>query len=516
MPVSESFTSAFLPLFIAIDAIGVVPIFMSLTDDATAPQRRRLAVQAVTTALIVSLVIVLAGEALFRVLGITLNDLRVGGGIILLVLAITELFFGEKKQRTTGDEAEPAPDRGIVPLGIPLVCGPAAITTLMVSQQAYGTLVTTASLIANLAIVLVVFWGGPWLLARLGSGTSKAIAKVVNLFLAAIAVALIRAGVVRDDRRRDAVTPGARPPRPLPGPLALVGTGALGAALADRARARGLTLGALVSRAGRRAAALAARYPPAPPHGKQLALVGDAPLVGLCVPDAALPGVAAALVPAAGPWEGRLVFHTSGALPAAVLAPLADAGAEVLAFHPAQTFVEGATGAAFDGITVALEGTPAAVAAGHRLGRVLGVRTFELPASGKAAYHLALTIASNYTVTLAALAAEVLGSVGLALPDALALVRPLLAGTLANLQQRLPERALSGPVARGDLETVARHLATLQATLPHLVPVYSALGLETVRVAVRGGRLDAPGADALLAQFEAAIELYAPPDAGEP
>jgi multiple antibiotic resistance protein len=192
----SAFTSAFLPLFIAIDAVGVVPIFMSLTDDVTSVQRRRLAVQAVVTALVVSLVIVLAGDALFTVLGITLNDLRVGGGIILLVLAITELFFGEKRQRTTGEEeSEATSDRGIVPLGIPLVCGPAAITTLMVSQQAYGVGITVLSLVANLVIVLVVFWGGPWLLSRLGSGTSKAIAKVVNLFLAAIAVALIRAGV---------------------------------------------------------------------------------------------------------------------------------------------------------------------------------------------------------------------------------------------------------------------------------------------------------------------------------
>ncbi|HYE57646.1 MAG TPA: MarC family protein [Rhodothermales bacterium] len=194
----NAFTSAFLPLFIAIDAVGVVPLFMSLTDDCTPPQRRRLASQAVVTALVVSLIIVLAGDALFGVLGITLNDLRVGGGIVLLVLAITELFFGEKRQRapqSDDDEDDATSDRGIVPLGIPLVCGPAAITTLIVSQQAHGVWITVLSLAANLVIVLVVFWGGPWLLSRLGTGTSKAIAKVANLFLAAIAVALIRAGI---------------------------------------------------------------------------------------------------------------------------------------------------------------------------------------------------------------------------------------------------------------------------------------------------------------------------------
>ena len=195
-----AFPSAFLPLFIAIDAIGIMPIFMSLTEGYTDQQRRRLAMQATATALVVSLVIIFSGTALFGILGITLNDLRVSGGIILFVIAVSDLLFGEKKQRTveddeTGAAPKRAADVGIVPLGIPLVCGPAAITTLIISQRAYGTTVTTASLVLNLAIVLVTFVLGPWLLLRLGRSTSLAIAKVVNLFLAAIAVAMIRAGI---------------------------------------------------------------------------------------------------------------------------------------------------------------------------------------------------------------------------------------------------------------------------------------------------------------------------------
>lgn len=198
---ARDFPSAFLPLFIAIDAIGIVPIFMSLTDGYDDRQRRRLAVLATFTAFVISLVIIFSGTALFRVLGITLNDLRVSGGIILFVIAVSDLLFGEKKQRTTNEEdtgsGKPmALDLGIVPLGIPLVCGPAAITTLIVSQRAYGTAVTALSLVLNLLIVLVAFVAGPWLLRRLGRSTALAIAKVVNLFLAAIAVAMIRAGIV--------------------------------------------------------------------------------------------------------------------------------------------------------------------------------------------------------------------------------------------------------------------------------------------------------------------------------
>ncbi len=196
----RDFPSAFLPLFIAIDAIGIVPLFMSLTDGYDDRARRRLALQATATALVISLIIILSGTALFRVLGITLNDLRVSGGIILFVLAVSDLFLGGKQRVPDDDDNDPATpmhagDLGIVPLGIPLVCGPAAITTLIVSQREFGTVVTTASLVVNLVIVLVAFVLGPWLLRKLGRSTALAIAKVVNLFLAAIAVAMIRAGI---------------------------------------------------------------------------------------------------------------------------------------------------------------------------------------------------------------------------------------------------------------------------------------------------------------------------------
>jgi len=201
----SKFPDAFLPLFIAIDAVGIVPIFMSLTAGATLVQRRQLAVQAVTTALGVALVIVFAGNALFGVLGIDLNDLRVSGGILLLIIAIVDLIFGEKTQRTTdgmGDHDGDAPETppqpnsvGIVPLGIPLTLGPAAITTLLLSQQSYGYPVTLLSLGLNLAIVLGAFYYGPWLLEKFGENTAKVLAKVVNLFLAAIGVAMIRAGI---------------------------------------------------------------------------------------------------------------------------------------------------------------------------------------------------------------------------------------------------------------------------------------------------------------------------------
>ncbi len=189
------FLEAFLPLFVAINLAGILPLFIGLTEGLTDSARRRLALQAVVTAFAVALGILFAGELIFRALGITISDLRVGGGIILLVLSITDLLFSGYRQRTPNGDTLPG-GLGIVPLGIPLTIGPAAITTILVSQQSYGYLPALVALVANLALVMAAFFYGPALLARLGASMSKAIGKVASLFLAAIAVAMIRAGVM--------------------------------------------------------------------------------------------------------------------------------------------------------------------------------------------------------------------------------------------------------------------------------------------------------------------------------
>lgn len=189
------FLESFLPLFVAVNLAGTLPIFVGLTEGMTHGARRRLALQAVVTALVVAVLILFAGQFIFRTLGITVNDLRVGGGLILLVLSITDLIFSDTKRRAPEGDGG-GTDLGIVPLGIPLVIGPAAITTILVSQQSYGYLITLLALVANLSLVMVGFFYGAGLLQKLGTAASKAIAKVASLFLAAISVAMIRAGIV--------------------------------------------------------------------------------------------------------------------------------------------------------------------------------------------------------------------------------------------------------------------------------------------------------------------------------
>lgn len=190
------YIEAFLPLFVALNLPGVLPMFISLTEELTVRERRRLTIQAVSAAGGLALLILFAGDVIFRTLGITVNDLRVAGGLILLVLSITDLAFGDLRRRRPTENGEEAPQLGVVPIGIPLIVGPAAITTILVSQQSFGYLPTVVALVSNLTLVLVGLFFGPRLLQAFGPGLSKAVAKVASLFLAAIAVAMIRAGVV--------------------------------------------------------------------------------------------------------------------------------------------------------------------------------------------------------------------------------------------------------------------------------------------------------------------------------
>src|SRR5258708_31604619 len=138
----NAYIESFLPLFVAINAPGIIPIYLSVTENLTQAERRRLTLQAMVTVLVIAVLILFAGQLIFSLLGITVNDLRVGGGLILLVLSISNLIFGDFRRRDPGVEDGGGSTVGVVPLGIPLIMGPAAITSILVSREAYGYLPT--------------------------------------------------------------------------------------------------------------------------------------------------------------------------------------------------------------------------------------------------------------------------------------------------------------------------------------------------------------------------------------
>jgi predicted short-subunit dehydrogenase-like oxidoreductase (DUF2520 family) len=291
-------------------------------------------------------------------------------------------------------------------------------------------------------------------------------------------------------------------------PTAVVGAGAVGTALARRLAERGVPVQAILSRTPADAQALAERVGAPVASDEWAALPADVRLVMICVPDDALAGVAAALAAVAHPWERTIVGHTAGVKTADVLRPLAQNGAATLSFHPLQTFAPDTPPDAFADVVVGVEGDPEAVAAGRALARALGARPVALSARGKALYHCAAALASNGLVALLAVVEELLAAADVADDEAAAatLMAPLLEQTWANLQAAPPEGVLTGPVARGDDDTVAAHLEALRADAPHLLPLYAALSTEMARVAVRGGQLDGRTAEDMLRMLRETLQ----------
>jgi multiple antibiotic resistance protein len=184
------FMQAFIPLFVAIDAIGLAAIFLGLGQNVAAERRQKIADQAVWTGGLVALGFLFLGKSIFAALGISVGDFQVAGGLILFILAAKDLV-----QSAAVPEKLPE-DFGVVPLGMPLIAGPASITTLLVLAQneAIGLWPTLAALAVNLAIVVLALHYSDWLGRKVGATGMRAISKIIAMLLAAIAVSMIRQG----------------------------------------------------------------------------------------------------------------------------------------------------------------------------------------------------------------------------------------------------------------------------------------------------------------------------------
>jgi multiple antibiotic resistance protein len=185
------FLQAFIPLFVAIDPVGLAAIFLGLGHGMEPGQRQRVARQATWTGGLVALGFLFLGQSVFKAVGISVSDFQIAGGLILFVIAAKDLL---------SSAAEPAklpPDFGVVPLGMPLIAGPASITTLLVLAQsaAVGLAATLLALVANLLLVVLALHYSEALARRIGGTGLRAISKIISMLLAAIAIGMIRHGL---------------------------------------------------------------------------------------------------------------------------------------------------------------------------------------------------------------------------------------------------------------------------------------------------------------------------------
>ncbi|MEX2043736.1 MAG: MarC family protein [Opitutus sp.] len=185
----EKFIQAFIPLFVAIDPIGLAAIFLGMGQGVVPAQRQRIARQATLTGGAVALLFLFLGTTIFKALGIAPSDFQIAGGVILFILAARDLL------QSAAEPEKLPPDFAVVPLGMPLIAGPALITTLLLLSQTLGLMVTLASLIVNLGIVMLAFAYSEWLARRIGGTGLRAISKIISMLLAAIAVNMIRQGL---------------------------------------------------------------------------------------------------------------------------------------------------------------------------------------------------------------------------------------------------------------------------------------------------------------------------------
>jgi predicted short-subunit dehydrogenase-like oxidoreductase (DUF2520 family) len=227
----------------------------------------------------------------------------------------------------------------------------------------------------------------------------------------------------------------------------------------------------------------------------------SADIVFITVPDDAIGRMARLLAEktrlAAGPrarvpkspWRGKIVFHTSGAVSSEALAPLRAAGAACASFHPVQTFPrKDLAPSVFKGATIDLEGDPRAVHTGAALARMLGARPIVLRTEDKALFHAAGGIASNLFIPLFDAACRLLGEAGISDRDAVRILLPLAEGTLQSVKRLDRASALTGPISRGDVETVRRHLDALRP-YPAALRIYRVLGSEALALVNQGGRV---------------------------
>lgn len=211
-------------------------------------------------------------------------------------------------------------------------------------------------------------------------------------------------------------------------------------------------------------------------------------LVFITAPDDSISDIAMLLSTLNIKWPGRTVAHCSGFLTSGELASIREKGGSVASFHPLQTFVKGSVTNDFKNINISLEGDPEALHVLEKVVSDLDARPLFLDQDQKSMLHISAVFLSNYLVSLGGIADRLIQN---SIPGGdVRLLYPLLLQTASNLAKSNPADALTGPVARGDVQTVRKHLETLSQD-KDILKAYKLLGREAIRIAERDGDIKA-------------------------
>ncbi|MBC7385922.1 MAG: MarC family protein [Cryobacterium sp.] len=184
------FLITFTSLFVALDIIGTVPIYLSLTKDMSAGERKEVVDRSMGVALIVAILFMALGQVTFKHIGISIDDFKIAGGLILLLISLADLVGGPQAVHGSSSGST-----GVVPLAVPLISGPAVLTTLLLQSGSVGYLVTVSALFLNYLLAWQILRHCDKVTKWIGKDGTIVLSKIAALLLAAIAVAMIRSGI---------------------------------------------------------------------------------------------------------------------------------------------------------------------------------------------------------------------------------------------------------------------------------------------------------------------------------
>jgi len=276
--------------------------------------------------------------------------------------------------------------------------------------------------------------------------------------------------------------------------LGFIGAGTVGTALSVRLSNKDYQVIAVSSRSQTSARKLAQAVSGCHAFNNNQDAADAAELVFITTPDDTIASVASAIQ-----WHrGQSVVHCSGALSTDILEPAKKLGAQIGSFHPLQTFA-GVKQAIenIPGSTFALEAEEPLLNTLKDMAIAIDGHWIELKASDKVVYHAAAVIACNYLVTLVKLATDLWQNFDIPQSQTTRALLPLIRGTIHNIDTVGIPQCLTGPIARGDIETIKKHLDALQQVAPALVPIYQELGLQTIPIALAKGKINQQRAEEL-------------------
>lgn len=282
--------------------------------------------------------------------------------------------------------------------------------------------------------------------------------------------------------------------------VAIVGCGRTGSALGVMLAQKGYPFSGLASRSLDSARRLAARCGIDRYSDRASSITRESDIILLTTPDDAIQQACERLVQENGISSGAAVLHCSGAHPSTILASARTAGAAIGSMHPLQSFASTEViGNPFLGIQMAIEGDDAACRKAREIAIDLEAHPIAIGTETKPLYHAAAVVASNFLVVLMDMALRLNAAAGIPCEEGFAVLKPLITGTIHNIERIGPQAALTGPVVRSDLQTVKTHLQAMQAHAPEWLPLYRSLVRGTAELACKAGRIPAETRDRFLA-----------------